>query len=279
MSQFKEGWLKNLAKALFQLFGLTAGKAIGFDQNGKLTSLDGVGVTVSEDELALADNTTANASTAKHGFLKKLSNVATEFMNGEGNWAAVPADAAAAAHIVDSSAAHAASAIANTPAGNIAATDVQAAINELDTEKAAVSAIPVKASGAEVDTGTDDDKFITPKALADSRVERPYKVYAALLTQSGTDAPVATVLENTLGGTPAPGYAEVGEYTLTLAGAFPVAKTGIPSPPPLVYSDANGVGYGAFRTSDNVITIVSKDSGSQSNNVLSNAFIEIRVYP
>ena len=27
---------------------------------------------------------------------------------------------------------------------------------------------------------------------------RPYKVYTALLTQSGTDAPVATVLENTL---------------------------------------------------------------------------------
>jgi hypothetical protein len=30
---------------------------------------------------------------------------------------------------------------------------------------------------------------------------RPYKVYTALLTQSGTDAPVATVLENTLGAT------------------------------------------------------------------------------
>lgn len=28
---------------------------------------------------------------------------------------------------------------------------------------------------------------------------RPYKVYRALLTQSGTDAPVATVLENTIG--------------------------------------------------------------------------------
>lgn len=38
-------------------------------------------------------------------------------------------------HINDITAAHAASAIGNTPAGNIAATDVQAAINELDTEK------------------------------------------------------------------------------------------------------------------------------------------------
>jgi hypothetical protein len=39
------------------------------------------------------------------------------------------------AHMDDMVAAHAASAIANTPSGNIAATDVQAAINELDSEK------------------------------------------------------------------------------------------------------------------------------------------------
>jgi hypothetical protein len=40
------------------------------------------------------------------------------------------------AHIDDTSGAHAAAAIANTPAGGIAATTVQAAINELDSEKA-----------------------------------------------------------------------------------------------------------------------------------------------
>jgi hypothetical protein len=42
------------------------------------------------------------------------------------------------AHIDDTTAAHAATAISNTPAGGIAATTVQAAINELDTEKLAV---------------------------------------------------------------------------------------------------------------------------------------------
>ena len=40
-----------------------------------------------------------------------------------------------AAHIADTTAAHAASAVYNTPAGNIIATTVQAAIDELDTEK------------------------------------------------------------------------------------------------------------------------------------------------
>lgn len=39
------------------------------------------------------------------------------------------------AHTDDTTSAHAASAILNTPAGNIAATDVQAALNELDAEK------------------------------------------------------------------------------------------------------------------------------------------------
>jgi hypothetical protein len=44
------------------------------------------------------------------------------------------------AHLNDTSGAHAASAISFTPAGNVAATDVQAAIAELDTEKLSTSA-------------------------------------------------------------------------------------------------------------------------------------------
>jgi hypothetical protein len=44
-------------------------------------------------------------------------------------------------HIVDTSAAHAASAISNTPAGNIAATTVQAALAELDGGKAKLAGL------------------------------------------------------------------------------------------------------------------------------------------
>lgn len=47
------------------------------------------GGTLDEDALALTDVTTNNASTTKHGFLKKLSNTASQFMNGVGNWVAV----------------------------------------------------------------------------------------------------------------------------------------------------------------------------------------------
>jgi hypothetical protein len=40
-----------------------------------------------DDLAAPDDNTDLNATTSAHGLLKKLSNSATEFMNGQGNWA------------------------------------------------------------------------------------------------------------------------------------------------------------------------------------------------
>lgn len=39
-----------------------------------------------ESEVTFTDITTNNASTSAHGFLKKLSNVATEYMDGTGAW-------------------------------------------------------------------------------------------------------------------------------------------------------------------------------------------------
>jgi hypothetical protein len=45
--------------------------------------------TAAEADITLADNTTNDASTTNHGFLKKLSNVAAQFMNGQGAWAAI----------------------------------------------------------------------------------------------------------------------------------------------------------------------------------------------
>ena len=47
-----------------------------------------------------------------------------------------------------------------------------------------------------------------------------YLVYTALLSQSGTDAPVATVLQNTLGGTVVWSRNTTGDFSATLGGAF-----------------------------------------------------------
>lgn len=65
------------------------------------------------------------------------------------------------------------------------------------------------------------------------------KIYKALLTQSGTNAPVATVLVNTLSGTPVWSRNGVGDYQMVLSNAFvDFAKVYIP------YSNDNtGNGY------------------------------------
>ena len=45
---------------------------------------------VTDATISTSDITTNNASTAKHGWLKKLSNVATEYMDGTGAWSTPP---------------------------------------------------------------------------------------------------------------------------------------------------------------------------------------------
>jgi hypothetical protein len=68
------------------------GVEINKDQWNEGHSVSGLGAlaeldSVTEAEITLADNATNNATTSAHGFLKKLSNTATEFMNGAGDWA------------------------------------------------------------------------------------------------------------------------------------------------------------------------------------------------
>lgn len=115
----------------------------------------------------------------------------------------------------------------------------------------------------------------------------PYKVYTALLTQTGTDAPVATVLENTLGGTVVWTYADVGLYVGTLVGAFTVNKTCLPSVNASVTLDGGGsvTETSFFRVDADEVRLqtaqIDAVAGTQAlgNNLLANAYVEILVYP
>lgn len=104
-----------------------------------------------------------------------------------------------------------------------------------------------------------------------------YKKYVALLTQSGTDAPVATVLENSLGGTVVWTRNDVGVYIGTLAGAFTANKTfalGNALP------DDNSEPYvaAAYRVSDDEVylKVMSTGSSYSDNNSIT---LTILVYP
>lgn len=114
-----------------------------------------------------------------------------------------------------------------------------------------------------------------------------YKVYTALLTQSGTDAPVATVLENTLGGTVVWTRDFAGVYSGTLSNAFPASKTLVPystdgqSFCQMILNDDysfTGKAYCISRVSDSVIrfSTVASD-GSTADEIYENAIYPIHI--
>lgn len=107
-----------------------------------------------------------------------------------------------------------------------------------------------------------------------------YKKYVALLTQTGTDAPVATVLENTLGFDVVWYYeAGGGWYTFqnnTTGVLFDKNKTWINTPADHTYSNNETPGmYWDTQNPVNFIGIVAPDG----DGTLSQYPIEIRVYP
>jgi hypothetical protein len=77
----------SIVTALTAVFnGLYAAIANGVTNGDTHDHVGGDGAAIVEAAITLADVTTNDASTTKHGFLKKLSNLATNFMDGQGNW-------------------------------------------------------------------------------------------------------------------------------------------------------------------------------------------------
>lgn len=129
----------------------------------------------------------------------------------------------------------------------------------------------------------DSTGTIEEVALVD---ENAPKVYVALLTQTGTNAPVATVLQNTLGGVPVWSYADVGKYIGTLSGAF-VGNTNIDQANIIFYRtiniDATGApsrGFFILKNDDNTVYLRSiSDIETYVDDGLTNTYIKIEVYP
>lgn len=116
-----------------------------------------------------------------------------------------------------------------------------------------------------------------------------YLVYTALLTQAGTDAPVATVFgDNTIGGIVWTRLA-AGQYNGTLTGAFTLNKTFIPpfdgtfgSVLPIFLSVPGDSWYNIKPISAHVVRISFYDNLGdfiEWSTTGMNVFIEIRVYP
>lgn len=105
------------------------------------------------------------------------------------------------------------------------------------------------------------------------------KVYVALLTQTGTSAPVATVLKNTLGGVPVWSYEGIGIFQITLADTFTLNKTTVF----ITNRSDDGITVANIFvgniSDDDYITINTSDGVDGLNSYLYNTPIKIEVYP
>ena len=101
----------------------------------------------------------------------------------------------------------------------------------------------------------------------------PYKVYTALLTQTGINPPVATILENTLGFVPTYNYGNVGTYS-TSNPNFLKTKTTVN-----IFNNVNAFSssFPCYNTLGGIF-FNSVLGGLPQDNVLSNTCIEIRIY-
>lgn len=105
------------------------------------------------------------------------------------------------------------------------------------------------------------------------------KIYVALLTQTGINAPVATVLKNTLGGTVVWSVSSPGSYIGTLTGAFTSGKTLItPDYAVGYYIDGYGRIVGGSNSEDDVY--IEYQAGVHwSDDGITNIRFEVIVYP
>jgi hypothetical protein len=128
-------------------------------------------------------------------------------------------------------------------------------------------------------TETRDDKYTTVAIKKSDLITIPeptYKVYTALLTQTGTNPPVATILENNLGNITF-GYNSAGNYTINSLSLFEVNKTFILSQAYSGYD--NSISVVSTYINNSQISLSSINLGVANNNLIyTPTSIEIRVY-
>ena len=102
-----------------------------------------------------------------------------------------------------------------------------------------------------------------------------YRVYTAIINQSGTSAPfVVNVLENTLGGTVTFEYTNPGLYYAVLVGEFTSNKTTA-----MLWGGTTSQVFKAAAISlDRILLVTYNTSGTPANNEMGVTTLEIRVY-
>jgi hypothetical protein len=103
------------------------------------------------------------------------------------------------------------------------------------------------------------------------------RIYRALLSQNGSNAPTASVFENTLDGDVVWNRLAGGTFNGTLAGAFAEGKTLVFAT--LGESSGDAITLTANRLTSDKVVLITKDSEATSVDPSAEISIEIIVYP
>lgn len=168
-------------------------------------------------------------------------------------------------------------------------TDLQvtnAIVGDITGNAATVTSVTLSnlaTQGAHTYVGNSTGSTAVPTAVAAATVRTDiaaYKVYSCLLTQSGTSAPTAAVLENTLGGTVVwTRPTSAGGYTATLTGAFGTAALMAATVYPMNAAAGAYYSYITWGSADNVNLVTKSQSADAQGDYGGMLFVEIRVYP
>ena len=125
--------------------------------------------------------------------------------------------------------------------------------------------------------GTDEKATTRNFSVSDvsSLTNLGYTVYTAALIQTGTAAPVATVLQNTTGGTFTWSRTSAGQYKATISGIT------LPANKVVIFENATGdLNLGGKITSSRIIDIdqFSSGGGGYADGMLAGTSVEIRIY-
>ena len=103
-----------------------------------------------------------------------------------------------------------------------------------------------------------------------------YQVYVATLTQTGTNPPVATVLKNTLSGTPVWSRFGSGSYFMTLNGEFIEGRTAVFHNNTGIDAASNVMAY--WEDVNTIFYEVTNGVAYADDRFYKNHTIEVRVY-
>lgn len=126
--------------------------------------------------------------------------------------------------------------------------------------------------------GTNTTQIATTAFVLANSGARPYKVYTALLNQTGTNAPTASVFENTLGGTITFSRTSSGNFLATSTVTLSALKTAIFANNSLFSPSSLPKSVIAGLATSTTIQIQSFEGSTFADGLINSMFYEIRVY-